>query len=186
MFLACNYYESSNWIFHKEWSNPLFIFEGGTMSELNAKLKEILEPVALSQGLMIEKLEYAKKGRDYYLTIYVEKEDDVTSLDEVCQVSELMSQVLDEADVISDNYILDVSTSGAEKEIKDFTKFDKYVGKYMYVKFKNPFDGLNDVTGTLETVDGDTLVISYRVKTRTKKVSFEIANIAKANLAIKF
>ena len=56
----------------------------------------------------------------------------------------------------------------------------------MYVKFKNPFSGLNDVTGTLEEVKDDMLVISYRIKTRTKTISFEISNIAKANLAIKF
>ena len=156
------------------------------MSELELKLKEILDPVAASSGLFIEKLQYAKKGKEYYLTIYVEKEDDTTSLEEVCHISELFSTRLDEIDMIQENYILDVSTSGAEKEITDFSKFSKYIGKYMYVKFKNSFSGLNDVTGTLEEVKDDMLVISYRVKTRTKTVSFEISNIAKANLAIKF
>lgn len=155
-------------------------------NSLISKLKEVLVPVAASQGLSIEKLEYAKKGRDYYLTIYVEKEDDVTTLDEVCKVSDLLSAKLDEVDLISDNYILDVSTSGAEKPITDFTKFPKYLGKYIYVKFKNPFSGLNDIEGTLEKVENDTLTISYRVKTRTKYVDVEITNISKANLAIKF
>ena len=156
------------------------------MSELELKLKEILDPIADSNGLFIEKLQYAKKGKEYYLTIYVEKEDDTTTLEEVCHISELFSTRLDEIDMIQENYILDVSTSGAEKEITDFSKFSKYIGKYMYVKFKNSFSGLNDVTGTLEEVKDDMLVISYRIKTRTKTISFEISNIAKANLAIKF
>ena len=156
------------------------------MSELELKLKEILDPIADSNGLFIEKLQYAKKGKEYYLTIYVEKEDDTTTLEEVCHISELFFTRLDEIDMIQENYILDVSTSGAEKEITDFSKFSKYIGKYMYVKFKNPFSGLNDVTGTLEEVKDDMLVISYRIKTRTKTISFEISNIAKANLAIKF
>ena len=38
------------------------------------------------------------------------------------------------------------STSGAEKPITDFTKFDKYIGKYMFVKFKNGYQGKNDIT----------------------------------------
>lgn len=156
------------------------------MSELELKLKEVLTPIVNENDLYIEKLMYAKKGKDYYLTIYVEKEDDATSLEEVCHISEIISSKLDEVDMIQDNYILDVSTSGAEKEITDFSKFSKYIGKYMYVKFKNPFSGLNDVTGTLESIEGDTLTISYRVKTRTKTVSFDISNISKANLAIKF
>lgn len=153
---------------------------------INEKLLKELTPIANSQGLLIEKLEYAKKGREFYLTIYVEKEDDVTSLDDVCKVSDLMSAKLDELDLIQENYILDVSTSGAERPITDFSKFPKYIGKYIYVKFKNPFSGLNDITGTLEKVENDELTISYKVKTRTKFVTVQITNISKANLAIKF
>ena len=156
------------------------------MSELNETLRQILEPIAMSEGLLIDKLEFAKKGRDFYLTVYVEKEDEVTTLDEVIAVSDLMSAKLDEEDVIQQEYILDVSTSGAEKEIRDFTKLPKYIGKYMYVKFKNPFSGFNDITGTLEKIEGNIVTMSYRVKTRTKEITFEIDNISKAHLAIKF
>ena len=39
---------------------------------------------------------------------------------------------------------------------------------------------------TLEKIEDDVVTMSYRIKTRTKLVSFEIANIAKAHLAIKF
>ena len=86
------------------------------MSELELKLKEILDPIADSNGLFIEKLQYAKKGKEYYLTIYVEKEDDTTTLEEVCHISELFSTRLDEIDMIEENDILDGSTSGVEKE----------------------------------------------------------------------
>ena len=120
------------------------------------------------------------------MTIYVEKEDEITTLDDVCQVSELISAKLDEVDLIQDNYILDVSTSGAEKPITDFTKFDNYIGKYMYVKFKNGYQGKNDITGTLEKVENEELIISYKEKTRTKIINVQISNISKANLAVKF
>ena len=104
------------------------------MSELLLdKIREILEPIINDQGLLLDNLKYVKKGREYYLEIYVEKEDDVTTLDEVCAVSDLLSKKLDEVDLIQDNYVLDVSTSGAEKPIKDFSLFPKYVGKYVFV-----------------------------------------------------
>ena len=156
------------------------------MTELENQILNIVEPIANGVGLIIEKLEYSKKGRDYYLTIYVEKEDEVTTLDDVCQVSELIGAKLDEVDLIKENYILDISTSGAEKPITDFTKFEKYVGKYMYVKFKNGYQGKNDITGTLEKVENEELIISYRDKTRTKVINVQISNISKANLAVKF
>ena len=156
------------------------------MTELENQILNILKEVAKTKDLFIEKLEYSKKGRDYYLTIYVEKEDEVTTLDDVCQVSELFGAKLDEVDLIQDNYILDVSTSGAEKPITDFSKFDKYIGKYMFVKFKNGYQGRNDITGTLEKIENDELIISYKDKTRTKIINVQISNISKANLAVKF
>ena len=156
------------------------------MTELENQILNILKPVADAQGLLIEKLEYNKKGRDFYLTIYVEKEDEVTTLDDVCAVSELFGLKLDEVDLIKENYILDVSTSGAEKPITDFTKFSEYIGKYMYVKFKDGYQGKNDITGTLEKIENDELIISYRDKTRTKIINVKISNISKANLAVKF
>ena len=94
--------------------------------------------------------------------------------------------LLDEIDLISDNYILDVSTSGAEKPIKDFSKFDKYIGKYITVKLRNPVEGNNSYTGTLEEANEDKIKMSYKVKTRTKCVELLKENITKANLAVKF
>ena len=156
------------------------------MSELLDKVRSHIEPIVNGQGLLLDKFDYQKRGREYYLVIYVEKEDDVTTLDEVCIVSDLISKKLDEIDLITDNYVLDVSTSGAEKPINDFSKFNKYVGKYIYVKLRNPVEGLNDYTGTLEEANKEEIKLSYKVKTRTKYVTIEVANITKANLAIKF
>ena len=156
------------------------------MSELLEKVKSYIEPLVNQRGLYLDKFSYEKRGKDYYLVIYVEKEDDVITLDEVCEVSEIISNKLDEIDLINDNYILDVSTSGAEKPIKDFSKFDKYIGKYITVKLRNPVEGNNSYTGTLEEASEDKIKMSYKVKTRTKFVELLKENITKANLAVKF
>ena len=156
------------------------------MSELLEKVKSYIEPLVNQRGLYLDKFSYEKRGKDYYLVIYVEKEDDVITLDEICEVSEIISNKLDEIDLINDNYILDVSTSGAEKPIKDFSKFDKYIGKYITVKLKNPVEGNNSYTGTLEEASEEKIKMSYKVKTRTKFVELLKENITKANLAVKF
>ena len=173
-------------IFKSELKKLTFVFEGGNMSELLEKVKSYIEPLVNQRGLYLDKFSYEKRGKDYYLVIYVEKEDDVITLDEICEVSEIISNKLDEIDLINDNYILDVSTSGAEKPIKDFSKFDKYIGKYILVKLKNPVEGNNSYTGTLEEASEEKIKMSYKVKTRTKYVEILKSNITKANLAVKF
>ena len=155
-------------------------------NELLEKVKSYIEPLVQEQGLVLDKFAYEKRGKDYYLVIYVEKEDEIATLDDVCKVSEIISNKLDEIDLIPDNYVLDVSTSGAEKPITDFSKFPKYVGKYIFVKLRNPVEGENDYTGTLEEVNETSIKMSYKIKTRTKFVEIQISNITKANLAIKF
>jgi ribosome maturation factor RimP len=154
--------------------------------ELLQKVRSYIEPVVKESGLLLDRFDFERRGRENYLVVYIEKEDDIANLDDVVRVSDLISAKLDEIDLISENYVLDVSTSGAEKPITDFSTFPKYVGKYIFVKLRNPIDGLNDYTGDLIDANESSITLQYRVKTRTKKVEIPVSNITKANLAVKF
>ena len=50
----------------------------------------------------------------------------------------------------------------------------------------NAVEGENIFEGTLEEVNQDSIVLSYRIKTRVKKVVILQSNIYKIRLAIKF
>ena len=115
----------------------------------------------------------------------VDKEDEIIDLDEIMKVNNLISPILDEADLIKTNYVLDVTTFGAEKKIK-VEALEKYVGRYVNIHLTNPYKGLNIIEGTLESVDNDKVVISYKEKTRTIKCNVVRSTIDKARLAIKF
>ena len=56
----------------------------------------------------------------------------------------------------------------------------------MEVKIINPIDGLNTYVGTLLEANEEKIVLSYRVKTRTKQVEILISNINKARLSVEF
>lgn len=156
------------------------------MKELLEKVRPYIESLVNENHLILDRFDFERRGKEWYLVVYVEKETDTVTLDEVCLISDLISKKLDEIDLIPQNYILDVSTSGAEKPIKDLRQLEKYIGKYIAVKLKNPVEGLNAYTGTLEHADESMIRMSYKVKTRTRYVDIEIQNITKANLAIKF
>ena len=115
----------------------------------------------------------------------VDKDDEVIDLDQIMEVNDIVSPILDQADLIQSNYVLDVTTFGAEKAI-DVSKLEKYVGKYVNVHLSHPFKGLNNIEGTLESVDNDIVIISYKEKTRLIKCDVVRSTIDKARLAIKF
>ena len=130
-------------------------------------------------------VKFVREFNTQYLRVMVDKDDETIDLDEIVKVNELISPILDEADLIKTNYVLDVTTFGAEKAI-DVAKLEKYVGRYINIHLTHPYKGLNNIEGTLESVNDDIIVISYKEKTRVIKCEIVRNTIDKARLAIKF
>jgi len=155
------------------------------LNTLIDELRKVLEPIVTKHNMFIDSLDYKRKGKEYFLELYVERLDmSSIDLDAICELSEEVSLKLDEVDLIQDNYTLDVSTSGAEKPIKDFSKFPALIGKYMCIKVDRAIKGDNIFYGTLIEAKENSIVLSYRIKTRTVTVEITLDNITKANLAV--
>ena len=152
---------------------------------LESTVKNLIEKPIKALGYTEVEVKYVKEFGTQYLRVMVDKDDEVIDLDEIVKVNDIVSPILDEADLIKTNYVLDVTTFGAEKPI-DVAKLEKYVGRYINIHLSHPYKGLNIVEGTLESVDNDRIVISYKEKTRLIKCEIVRNTIDKARLAIKF
>ena len=156
------------------------------MTTLEEKIQDGIIDIVKNHNMEIDELHYIRRGKENVLEIYVERSDlSSIDLDEIVSLSEDISPRLDELDLISDNYCLDVSTSGADKPIKDFKKFPFLIGKYVQIKLINPSKGLNTYEGDLLEATDDKIVVGYKEKTRSLKVEIEIKNINKAKLTVK-
>ena len=149
----------------------------------NEVLKLIEKPIN-DLGYINVSVNYVVEKGTKYLRVLVDN-DDVIGLDDIIKVNDLISPILDEADLIQDAYILDVTSYGAEKKI-DVNNLTKYVGKYVNVHLSHPYKGENYLEGTLESVNEGKVIISFRDKTRLIKAEVDQATIDKARLAIKF
>ena len=152
---------------------------------LESTVKNLIEKPLEALGYTEVEVKYVKEFGTQYLRVMVDKDDEVIDLDEIVKVNDIVSPILDEADLIKTNYVLDVTTFGAEKPI-DVAKLEKYVGRYINIHLTHPYKGLNIIEGTLESVDNDKIVISYKEKTRLMKCEIVRNTIDKARLAIKF
>ena len=156
------------------------------MTTLEEKLLQGLNDIILKHNMVVDQLHYIRRGKENVLEIFVEREDlSPIDLDEIVALSEDLSPRLDELDLIQDNYCLDVSTSGVDKPIIDYSKFPLLIGRYMEIKLTNPIKGLNTYVGNLLEADEEKIVLSYREKARVLKVEILISNIYKAKLTIK-
>ncbi len=118
------------------------------------------------------------------LEIVVDRDENI-DLDDIVEVSNTLSSLLDELIIDDTPYTLDVSSLGAEKPIA-LEKLDKYQGKYVNVHLSHPFKGENTLEGDLKEVNDEFVVLAFKVKTRTVEAKVNRKDIDRARLAIKF
>lgn len=160
----------------------LCVFYGGYM--VSDQIKELISKKVSELGYDYLDVSFKKENGTLILRITVDK-DDAISLEDIVKVNEVISPIIDEADLIKDKYMLDVTSLGAEKPIK-LDKLEKYVDKYINIHLLNPYKGENYLEGTLLEVSEKEIVIELKDKARKFKVSINRDNIDKARLAIKF
>ena len=75
--------------------------------EYEQKTEEILQPIIDANGFELVDVEYVKEGGNNYLRIVIDR-DEIIDVDKCVEVTRVISPLLDDADLISDSYILDV------------------------------------------------------------------------------
>lgn len=150
------------------------------------KIKQLIQPILNDHDVYLDDIEYVKEKNEWYLRIFVEKNNGHLDMDTCVAVSEAISDMLDQEDLIEDEYYLEVSSPGAEKPLKTLEKVQQSIGEYVYIQFKNPTQGMNEVYGTILNVEGTQIELQYMVKNIKKKCNIDYNDIAFIRLAVKF
>jgi len=74
---------------------------------IESEVKKLIEPILNENNYILDEIEYVLEGNILYLSIYIDKEGYIT-IDDCVKVSNLINPILDEKDLIKDNYMLDV------------------------------------------------------------------------------
>lgn len=146
-----------------------------------AKAEHLLQPIVETNGVEIYDVEYVKEGNDWYLRVYIDKQDGVNIVD--CEnVSRALSEILDKDDYISDAYILEVSSPGLGRTLKKDKHIQKSIGKEVEIKLFKAVDKCKVFTGVLESFDETNLTILEDGNPRT----FNRTEIALIKLTFDF
>ena len=114
-----------------------------------ALVTEIITPYASELGLEIYDVEYVKEGADYFLRVYIDKQDGYVDINDCETLSRAIDPVLDEADPIKDSYYLEVSSVGLDRPIKTEKDFNRFCGEKIDVRLFKAIDGMREFYGTL-------------------------------------
>ena len=142
-------------------------------ARIEAEAEKIAASIAEKHGVYIYDVDYVKEGPEYYLNIYIDKEEGVGILD--CEaVSRELSDRLDEVDLISDAYTLVVSSPGLGRTLTKDRHLENSIGEKVEGKLFKALEegGSKDFEGILLSWDADTVTIEMEpapIKGRGKK-----------------
>ena len=150
------------------------------MSKITDRVWSLAEPVVKEQGCELWDVEYVKEAGGWYLRLYIDKASGV-SINDCEAVSRAFDPILDEEDPIPTSYVFEVSSAGAERQLKRPQDFERFMGSFVEVKLYKPVDGNKVYTGNLSAYnDGD---VEIEINGNTK--SFEKAAVASVRLRIQ-
>ena len=152
------------------------------IKELEEGVRELIEPVIKAFGADLEDIKLAKMGRKFFLRVFVEKESGV-SLDDCEAISRDIGAVLDVEDLIPSSYVLEVSSPGLDRSLKNPADFKKFSGKTARVVTSEPIENQTFFIGVIIEA-GDVEVVMLLPK--DKKVTIPYKDISRARLEVKF
>ncbi|MEV7196136.1 ribosome maturation factor RimP [Streptomyces sp. NPDC093510] len=148
------------------------------------RLRQLLEPLVTSQDLDLEEIEVASVGRKRVLRVVIDSDDGV-DLDQIAEVSRLLSAKLDETDAMGDGeYDLEVGSPGAERALTEHRHYVRAVNRL--VKFQLTEGG--ELTARILTVDDEGLDLEVPGVKGRKATSRRLAfdEIDKARVQVEF
>ncbi|MEU4146486.1 ribosome maturation factor RimP [Streptomyces parvulus] len=148
------------------------------------RLRELLEPLVASQGLDLEEIAVDAVGRKRVLRVVVDS-DTGADLDQIAEVSRVLSAKLDESDAMGDaEYTLEVGTPGAERSLTEHRHYVRATDRL--VRFQLHEGG--ELVARVLAVDEDGLDLEVPgVKGRkatTRRLAF--GDIDKARVQVEF
>ncbi len=152
--------------------------------KITARTEELVKDIILHDDLEIVSVEYLKEGSNWILRVYIEDREGNLSIEDCTRISRALSDKLDEEDFIDDSYILEVSSPGVERPLRNEEDYNRFKGRQVYIKTYAPLNGRKEFTGILEGLVDDSVNIT--LNETEDKVEIPFKSIANARLSVEF
>ena len=140
----------------------------------------IADKVALELGYFVWDIDYVKEGTEWFLRIDIDKDGGV-DIEDCERFSRAIDPLLDEADPIEEQYTLQISSPGIEREIKNDFHLQHCLGETVQVRLYAPLNGFKEYVGPLVSYTADTVTLEV-----DENVEIPRKAIGKMNIYFEF
>ena len=153
------------------------------------KVKVLSENEAKNLNITIEDVEWVNEAGVNILRILADT-DEGLNIDQATELNNKISEALDKENFIDEEYMLEVSSLGVERELKTEKDILKNINQYVHIDFVNNFllekYLLIDIEGYLRNYENETFTLEVNLKGKIKKINIKKEEIKKIRKAIKF
>ena len=117
-----------------------------------------IEPTVIGLGYELLGIERGRADGGQLVRVFIDSANGISASD--CEtVSRQISDVMDVENVISGDYILEVSSPGIDRPLFTLEQHAKYLGEKIKVRLGNLIEGRRRITGILKEVTEDSILI---------------------------
>lgn len=128
------------------------------MTALEKKIEELVKPVIEELGYTIYDVIYQKEGKENHLIIFIDSPNGI-GLNDCELVNNSITDLLDEKDYIKNEYYLEISSPGIERNLRRDEHFITNINKEINVHLFKAIDGQKEITGILKKYTENYLII---------------------------
>ncbi len=147
------------------------------MANIEEKVEQLIKTRVEELGYQLYDVQYVKEGQNYFLRIFIEKENGDIDLNDCEKVNDGINEVLDSADYIKDQYFLEVSSTGIEKVLRKDRHLESNIGNKIEVKLFKPINKQKEFVGNLKSFNEEEIILSLDNQTEIKINRKEISLI---------
>lgn len=141
------------------------------MANIEEKVEKLVKEPIEKIGYKLYDVEYSKEGKDYFLRIFIDKDNGI-DLNDCEKVNDAISNILDEANYIKEQYFLEVSSLGIERILRKDKHLEENIGEEINIRlFKKDENGLKEYQGILKNFDNEFIELQDSVKIERKNIS---------------
>ena len=141
------------------------------MANIEEKVENLLKEKIENIGYDLYDVEYAKEGKNYFLRIYIDKPEGI-DLKDCEKVNNEISDLLDEANYIKDQYFLEVSSPGIERVLRKDKHLKQNIGKEVWINlFKKDDLGNKEYQGILRDFHEEYIILEDDIKIERKNIA---------------
>jgi ribosome maturation factor RimP len=146
-------------------------------------LNEILAPAVESAGYRLVRLRVMGSKRKT-LQVMAERPDGSMDIGDCAELSRRLSEVLEAADPIADEYVLEVSSPGIDRPLVSAEDFARFAGYEARVELNHAIEGRRRFKGTIVCVRNGVVEMETGGENGAQSVSLPLPEISEAKLVL--